>query len=142
MVRLLVCCSVKCGVNILLLLLSGSFYSRVSVTITYESYRLICSQIIGIRWEYFIPCHCVHIILIENIQLKLLWFTKNHFHYLEIILRGIILLTKLFVCDKNYHHHHVMPLARISLTLPCHFSLSFIISGWSSGLHPVSSHRC
>ena len=38
--------------------------------------------------------------------------------------------------------YHVMPLARISLTLSCHFSLSFIASGRSSGLHPVSSHSC
>ena len=40
------------------------------------------------------------------------------------------------------HHHHVVPLARISLTLSCHFSLSFIASGRSSGLHPVSSQSC
>ena len=40
------------------------------------------------------------------------------------------------------HHHHVMPQARISLTLSCHFSLSFIASGKSSGLHPISSHSC
>ena len=41
-----------------------------------------------------------------------------------------------------YHHHHVVPLARISLTLSRYFSLSFIASGRSSGLHPVSSHSC
>ena len=35
-----------------------------------------------------------------------------------------------------------MPPARISLTLSCHFSLSSIASGRSSGLHPVSSHSC
>ena len=35
-----------------------------------------------------------------------------------------------------------MPLARISLTLSRHSSLSFIASGRSSGLHPVSSHSC
>ena len=35
-----------------------------------------------------------------------------------------------------------MPLAQISLTLSRHFSLSFIASGRSSGLHPVSSHCC
>ena len=35
-----------------------------------------------------------------------------------------------------------MPLAWISLTLSRHFSLSFIASGKSSGLHPVSSHSC
>ena len=42
-----------------------------------------------------------------------------------------------------YHpHHHVMPLERISLTLSRPFSLSFIASGRSSGLHPISSHSC
>ena len=40
------------------------------------------------------------------------------------------------------HHHHVVPLARISLTLSRHFSLSFFASGRSSGLHSVSSHNC
>ena len=40
----------------------------------------------------------------------------------------------------HHHHHHVVPLARISLTLSRLFSLSFIASGRSSGLHPVSSH--
>ena len=40
----------------------------------------------------------------------------------------------------DHHHHHVVPLARISLTLSRH--LSFIASGRSSGLHPVSSHSC
>ena len=40
------------------------------------------------------------------------------------------------------HHHRVGPLAWISLTLSRHFSLSFITSGKSSGLHPISSHSC
>ena len=42
----------------------------------------------------------------------------------------------------HHHHHHVVPSARISLTLSHNFSLSFIASGKSSGLHPVSSHSC
>ena len=42
----------------------------------------------------------------------------------------------------HHHHHHVLPPTRISLTLSRHFSLSFIASSWSSGLHPVSSHSC
>ena len=46
------------------------------------------------------------------------------------------------VSDHFHHHHHVMPPARISQTLSRHFSLSFIAFGWSSGLHPVSSHSC
>ena len=35
-----------------------------------------------------------------------------------------------------------MPQARISLTPSRHFSLSFIASSRSSGLHPVSTHSC
>ena len=42
------------------------------------------------------------------------------------------------VMTSRYHHHHVMLVARISLTLSRHFSLSFIAS-W---LHPISSHSC
>ena len=41
-----------------------------------------------------------------------------------------------------HHHHHDVRLARISLTLSLHVSLSFIASGRSSRLHPVSSHSC
>ena len=42
----------------------------------------------------------------------------------------------------HHHHHHVVPPAQISLILSRHFSLSFITSGRSSGLHPVSLHSC
>ena len=48
----------------------------------------------------------------------------------------------LFLFIVHHHHHNVMPLARISLTLSRYFSLSFITSGRSSGLHPISSHSC
>ena len=41
-----------------------------------------------------------------------------------------------------HHHHHAVPPARISLTLSRYFSISFIASGRSSGLHPVSSQSC
>ena len=44
-----------------------------------------------------------------------------------------------FTYHHHDHHHDVVPLARIYLTLYHHFSLSFIASGRSSGLHPVSS---
>ena len=40
------------------------------------------------------------------------------------------------------HHHHVALVARISLTLSHHSSLSFIAPGRSSGQHPVSSYSC
>ena len=41
---------------------------------------------------------------------------------------------------RYHHHHHVVLLAGISLTLSRHFSLSFIVFGRASGLHPVSSN--
>ena len=41
-----------------------------------------------------------------------------------------------------YIYHYVVPPARISLNLSRHFSISFIASGRSSGLHPVSSQSC
>ena len=44
--------------------------------------------------------------------------------------------------EKNHHHHHIALVARISLTLSRHSSLSFIALGRSSGQHPVSSHGC
>ena len=44
--------------------------------------------------------------------------------------------------SKNHLHHHVVPLARISLTLSRHFSLSFIASSRFSWLHTVSSRSC
>ena len=44
--------------------------------------------------------------------------------------------------NDSHHHHHVVPPAWISLTLSRLFSLSFIASGRSSGLHPISSHSC
>ena len=50
--------------------------------------------------------------------------------------------TNYWIISVHHHHHHVAPPARISLTLSRHFSLSFIASGRSSGLHPVSSHSC
>ena len=49
----------------------------------------------------------------------------------------------MYIYIYHHHHHpHLVPLARISLTLSRYFSLSFIASGRSSGLHPVSSHSC
>ena len=39
-------------------------------------------------------------------------------------------------------NYHVVSQAQISLTLSRHFSLSFIASGRSSELHPISSHSC
>ena len=56
---------------------------------------------------------------------------------------GLALKEKLSSIMHNacsYHHHHVALVARISLTLSRHSSLSFIAIGRSSGQHPVFSH--
>ena len=41
-----------------------------------------------------------------------------------------------------HHHHHIALVARISLTLSRHSSISFIALGRSSEQHPVSTHSC
>ena len=51
-------------------------------------------------------------------------------------------ILNIYYTYHHHHHHHVVPPTRISRTLSRHFSLSFIASGRSSGLHPVSSHSC
>ena len=68
----------------------------------------------------------------------------------EISFSGCFCYVYCFVFIRSYansnhhhhHHHHVVPPSRISLNLSRHFSLSFIASGRSSGLHTVSSHSC
>ena len=57
---------------------------------------------------------------------SLIPFILDNTHYYELISSHNI-----------YHHHLVVPTARISLTLDRHSSLSFIASGWSSELHPA-----
>ena len=56
--------------------------------------------------------------------------------------KPLSLISSLPYSNLAYHHHHVVPPARISLALFRHFSLSFIASGRSSGLHPVSTQSC
>ena len=63
-------------------------------------------------------------------------------HFNHYTMRTPPFLFLVHVLILHYHHHHVVPLTWISLTLSRHFSVSFIASGRSSGLHPVSSHSC
>ena len=56
--------------------------------------------------------------------------------------RNIYIYIYMCVCVCVCVYHHVVPLAGISLTLSRHFSLSFIVFGGCSGLHPLSSHNC
>ena len=58
----------------------------------------------------------------------------------SFMLAEIRLISRLIL--SAFPHHHDVRLARISLTLSLHVSLSFIAFGRSSGLHPVSSHSC
>ena len=74
------------------------------------------------------------------------FFSKKHFNVFQYIfiiqfkLSGIYHLSLIWY--HHHHHHHIALVARISLTLSRHSSLSFIALGRSSGQHPVSSHSC
>ena len=82
---------------------------------------------------------------------ELCW-SKSIFHYREQ--HWLLLWVIKFSCQhwssfpsltfvlNHHHHHHDVQLARISLTLSLHVSLSFIAFSRSSGLHPISSHSC
>ena len=79
---------------------------------------------------YICVCVCVCVLLFVAIPIS-----QNQARYISFFRSHFI-----------YHHHHnnnnVVLVARISLTLSRHFSLSFIASGRSSGQHPVSAHSC
>ena len=65
-----------------------------------------------------------------------IWVQTNQ---LNLFLKTIHLKTE---PRLNNIHHHIALVARISLTLSRHSSLSFIALGRSSGQQPVSSHSC
>ena len=77
--------------------------------------------------------NCPNTVLFMSTWLANIWPINQFQVYLLLCIHHLFL---------SHHHHHVVLLARISLTLSCHFSLSFIASGRSSGLHLVSSHSC
>ena len=74
---------------------------------------------------------------------------NNYLKLHKLLFRLCILLNywcsivrKLDHHHHHHHHHNIALVARISLTLSRHSSLSFIALGRSSGQHPVSSHSC
>ena len=73
-------------------------------------------------------------------------YTHTHIRYYTsdyiYIYTHLIYTSEYIYTTDIHHHHHVVPPARISLTFSRNFSLSFIASGRSSELHPVSSHSC
>ena len=76
----------------------------------------------------------------NSFWLLLYIYMYNSFCLLLYIYIYIILFCLLLYI--YHHHHHIALVARISLTLSRHSSLSFIALGRSSGQHPVSSHSC
>ena len=68
------------------------------------------------------------------------WFVRPS--YVMIDERVHYIYIYIYIYIYHHHHHHVALVARISLTLSRHSSLSFIAPGRSSGHHPVSSHSC
>ena len=79
----------------------------------------------------------------EILSVLFFYFVHGLDLYLYLLLWLFLILTINEFTNANYiyhhHHHHVV---QISLILSRHFSLSFIASGRSSGLHPVSTHSC
>ena len=71
---------------------------------------------------------------------------QGHLGWTSCIINTFISLvlhwTLLSSLSYHHHHHHITLVARISLTLSRHSSLSFIALGRSSWQHPVSSHSC
>ena len=110
-----------------------SFLSEIELT--------FCAQVNGFKY-----C-CLKRIILFNflysymiLSVWLVWFASVVF-LCHINSYGLFNFKSLLCIYTYQYHHRVVPLARISLTLSRHFSLSFITSGRSSGLHPVSSHH-
>ena len=70
---------------------------------------------------------------------------ETHFLFIFYFHISLLIYSCLYYrkrCLQRSCHHHVALVARISLTLSRHSSLSFIALGRSSGQYPVSSHSC
>ena len=79
----------------------------------------------------------------QNWILRLKILKKSFpFYHLEMDGKKGLPALKIVLTHQYHHHHHIALVARISLTLSRHSSLSFIALGRSSGQHPVSSHSC
>ena len=124
-----------------------TFSQEISSKISNEIFRF--PKIPGVKNKQ--TCACIYISYMDNnhrrfmtanlsrafINLKVLakWLFSGMPEYIDAIKNGIH--TKLIY---HHHHHHIALVARISLILSRHSSLSFIALGRSSGQHPVSSH--
>ena len=81
-------------------------------------------------------------LMIEKVSYQYIWWWNRciylHIHFLFL---SLYKNHEMFIYIYHYDHHIAL-VARISLTLSRHSSLSFIALGRSSGQHPVSSHSC
>ena len=73
---------------------------------------------------------------------KIIWMGKGSHSRSKVGIFDLFPTRYIETSDIHHHHHHIALVARISLTLSRHSSLSFIALGRSSGQHPVSSHSC
>ena len=80
-------------------------------------------------------CACVY----TYIYIYIYIYIYTHSHTQTDLSLSLSIYIYIYIC---YHHHHIALVARISLTLSRHSSLSFIALGRSSGKHPVSSYSC
>ena len=99
-------------------------------------------------------CVCVCVRTLTYIHLKLCQnFSSVTFSYIYIYIYIYKLMymhmhmqnhtyVYTYMLHHHHHHHHIALVARISLTLSRHSSLSSIALGRSSGQHHVSSHSC
>ena len=87
--------------------------------------------------QYMYTYVYIHLYMYIYIYIHIQTHTPTHI-YIYIHINIYIHISFIFY----HHHHHIALVARISLTLSRHSSLSFIALGRSSGQHPVSSHSC
>ena len=116
-----------------------------------SSDRTVC----GLQYIYIY----IYIYNLQGNILMVIWARAHYFAKLNGFNNGFLTLIIVFVinhslslhqrisctsvsCLLTNHHPHIVPQARISVTLSHHFSLSFIASGRSSELNPISSHSC
>ena len=106
--------------------------------------------LLAIFWRYTTRVHththiymyvCIYIYIYIYIY-KLISKTVNSGWWLTYVTIRPSAVDSVYVVLTYIYHHHIALVARISLTLSRHSSLSIIALGRSSGQHPVSSHSC
>ena len=109
---------------------------------------MIVVRVIGLGWDHLTRWSINNEIVLNPFSVLVIHFSTYFYHFVRS--------TKICHFHKHTHthththiyiyiyiyHQHIALVARISLTLSRHSSLSFIALGRSLGQHPVSSHSC